>query len=226
MAKKKTLLIIPIVLLMTIIISAMTPLCVLADDDNYEPRLTAPNSSISYYSSKLNTYFQTGYGMPNCVAYAYGRIYEMNGEKPLITRGSAGDWYYINKSNGYYDYGSEPKLGAVACWSNHVAIVEAISDDGAVTVSESHWGGTYFDVKTYTNMYSHYGQTFYGYIYTYNNGVTKELENKLLNAKKEENTQYKQEKITTPDGVNEFNMLKLNNETTVDEKELFLSQLL
>jgi hypothetical protein len=150
----------------------------------------------------------------------------MNGEKPLITRGSAGDWYYINKSNGYYDYGSEPKLGAVACWSNHVAIVEAISDDGAVTVSESHWGGTYFDVKTYTNMYSHYGQTFYGYIYTYNNGVTKELENKLLNAKKEENTQYKQEKITTPDGVNEFNMLKLNNETTVDEKELFLSQLL
>jgi hypothetical protein len=75
-------------------------------------------------------------------------------------------------------------------------------------------------------MYSHYGQTFYGYIYTYNNGVTKELENKLLNAKKEENTQYKQEKITTPQGVNEFNMIKLNTDTTIDEKELFLSQLL
>ncbi|MFR5876939.1 MAG: CHAP domain-containing protein [Eubacterium sp.] len=226
MAKKKTLLIIPIVILMTIIISAITPICAYADDDNYEPRLTAPNSSISYYSNKLNRYFKTGTPMPNCVAYAYGRIYEMNGEAPLITHGSAGDWYFINKSNGYYDYGSEPKLGAVACWSNHVAIVEAISENGAVTVSESHWGGTYFDTKTYSNMQSHYGQTFYGYIYTYNNGVTKELENKLINAKKEKNTQYKQEKITTPDSINSFNLIKLNADTEVDEKELFLSQLL
>lgn len=226
MAKKKTLLIIPIVLLMTIIISALTPICAYAESDNYEPRLTAPNSSISYYSRELNRYFQTGTPMPNCVAYAYGRIYEMNGEAPLITHGSAGDWYFINKSNGYYDYGSEPRLGAVACWSNHVAIVEAISDDGAVTVSESHWGGTYFDIKTYSDMSSHYGQTFYGYIYTYNNGVTKELENRLLNAKKEKNTQYKQEKITTPEIVNSFNIIKLDMETEVDEKEIFFSQLL
>lgn len=226
MAKKKTLLIIPIVLLMTIIISALTPICAYAESDNYEPRLTAPNSSISYYSRELNRYFQTGTPMPNCVAYAYGRIYEMNGEAPLITHGSAGDWYFINKSNGYYDYGSEPRLGAVACWSNHVAIVEAISDDGAVTVSESHWGGTYFDIKTYSDMSSHYGQTFYGYIYTYNNGVTKELENRLLNAKKEKNTQYKQEKITTPEIVNSFNIIKLDMETEIDEKEIFFSQLL
>lgn len=226
MAKKKTLLIIPVVILMTIIISALTPICAYADNDNYEPRLTAPNSSISYYSGKLNRYFQTGTPMPNCVAYAYGRIYEMNGEAPLITHGSAGDWYFINKSNGYYNYGPEPKLGAVACWSNHVAIVEAISDDGDVTVSESHWGGTYFDVKTYSNMSSHYGQTFYGYIYTYNNGLTKELENRLLNAKKEENTQYKQEKITTPESVNKFSVLNLNTDTTVDEKELILLPLL
>lgn len=226
MAKKKTLLIIPIVIVMTIIISAITPICAYAENDNYEPRLTAPNSGISYYSRELNRYFKTGTPMPNCVAYAYGRIYEMNGEAPLITHGSAGDWYFINKSNGYYDYGTEPQLGAVACWSNHVAIVEAISDDGAVTVSESHWGGTYFDIKTYSDMHSHYGQTFYGYIYTYNNGVTRELEKKLLNAKKEENTQYKQEKITSPESVSEFNILKLSIDTKVDEKELFLSQLL
>ncbi|MBR7060635.1 MAG: hypothetical protein IKI34_02765, partial [Eubacterium sp.] len=84
MAKKKTLLIIPILIIITIIISALSPLSALADEDNgYQPRLTAPNSSIAYYSSKLNRYFQTGTPMPNCVAYAYGRVYEMNGEAPL-----------------------------------------------------------------------------------------------------------------------------------------------
>jgi len=60
-------------------------------------------------------------------------------------------------------------LGAVACWSNHVAIVEKINDDESVTISESHWGGNYFNTKTYYNINSHYGQQFYGYIYAYNN---------------------------------------------------------
>lgn len=196
MAKKKTLLIVPIVILFTILISAFTPISAYAEGENYEPRLTAPNSSIAYYSSKLNRYFQTGTPMPNCVAYAYGRIYEMNGEKPLIDHGSAGDWYFINKRNGYYPYGSTPKVGAVACWSRHVAIVEAVNADGSVTISESHWGGRYFDVATYSNMNSHYGQKFYGYIYTYNNGLSKSLERRLLSATKEKNTQYKQEFVT------------------------------
>lgn len=196
MTKKKTLLIVPIVILLTMIISAFTPISAYAEGENYEPRLTAPNSSIAYYSSKLNVYFRTGTPMPNCVAYAYGRIYEMNGEAPLINHGSAGDWYFINKRNGYYPYGSTPKVGAVACWSRHVAIVEAVNADGSVTISESHWGGQYFDVRTYSNMTSHYGQKFYGYIYTYNNGLSKSLEKRLLSASKEKNTQYKQEFVT------------------------------
>ena len=183
MTKTKKTVILPLVLIFTALISLMTPISAQAEGELYEPRLTAPNSSIPYYSSELNIYFATGTPMPNCVAYAYGRIYEMNGEKPLFTHGSAGEWYGINKSNGYYDYGSEPKLGAVACWSRHVAIVEAINDDGSITISESHWGGQYFDTRTYEDMHSHYGQTFYGYIYTYNNGVSKELEKELINAK-------------------------------------------
>lgn len=134
----------------------------------YEARLTAPAGE-PYYNRTLNAYSQTGYGMPNCVAYAYGRIYELNGTAPKISRGNAGDWWFINKNNDYYEYGSEPKLGAVACWSNHVAVVEGIGLDGEVTVSESHWGGTYFDTKVFVNMNSHYGQAFYGYIYMYDN---------------------------------------------------------
>lgn len=218
MLKKKTPLIITIVLMLTILFTAVAPVSAYANDDNYEPRLTAPNSSIDYYSRKLNVYFQTGSGMPNCVAYAFGRVYEMNGEKPLITHGSAGDWYFINKSNGYYDYGSEPKLGAVACWSRHVAVVEAINDDGSVTISESHWGGTYFDTRTYSNMNSHYGQKFYGYIYTYNGG--KDVTG--------DNSQYMMEPVVNESTINhEFNIIKLDNSNKeIDKKQLFLSMLL
>lgn len=226
MAKKKTLLIIPIAMILSIIIWVFTPLCALAQGEGFKPRLTAPDSGISYYSSEKNRYFQTGTPMPNCVAYAYGRIYEMNGEAPLITHGSAGDWYFINKQNGYYEYGSEPRLGAVACWSGHVAVVEKINDDASITVSESHWGGTYFDTKTFSNMYSHYGQTFYGYIYTYNNGLTKELENRLLNAKKEENTQYKLEAISSPEEENEFSVISLDaNKTVMPKKKTIISRI-
>lgn len=225
MTKKKTLLIVSFILIMTIISSVFAPISAYAEENGYEPRLSAPNSSISYYSSKLNVYFQTGYGMPNCVAYAYGRVYEMNGEAPLIDHGSAGDWYFINKANGYYDYGRTPKLGAVACWSNHVAVVERINADGSVTLSESHWYGSYFDTVTYYDMSSHYGQRFYGYIYTYNDGVNRELEKKLF-TEKEKNTQYKQEAIKTPVGTNQFNLIKLNNTTEIDKTEVFLSTLL
>ena len=222
MTKKKTLLIIPIVVIMTILFSALTPLAAYAEGENYEPRLTAPNSSISYYSSRLNRYFQTGTPMPNCVAYAYGRVYEMNGEAPLINHGSAGDWYFINKRNGYYPYGQEPKVGAVACWSRHVAIVESVGEDGSVTVSESHWGGTYFDVKTFKDMHSHYGQTFYGYIYTYNNGMTQALKKRLLNAKKETNTQYKQDACVTPEDVGEFSITNLEPNTDIVPRDQLL----
>lgn len=225
MTKKTTKLIVSILLLMTIIISAFAPMVALADDDsNYQPRLVAPNSSISYYSRAKNVYFQQGYGMPNCVAYAYGRVYEMNGEKPLIDHGSAGDWYFINKANHYYDYGSTPKLGAVACWSNHVAVVEKINKDGSVTLSESHWRSRYFDTVTYSNMNSHYGQRFYGYIYTYNGGVTSELQKAVLKEKKK-NTQYKQETLVTPEAATQFDIIKLDKELEINQKDLFLATL-
>ncbi len=154
--------------LFTLIILTVFPTTVFAQSSNndFEPRLTAPCGE-PYYTRELNAYAQTGYGMPNCVAYAYGRIYELNGEAPKINRGNAGEWWFINKYNDYYDSGSEAKVGAIACWSNHVAVVEAVNSDGSVTISESHWGGTYFNTAVYSNMSSHYGQAFYGYIYAY-----------------------------------------------------------
>lgn len=137
---------------------------VLAAESSFEPRLTSPGHNNAYYNRSLNVYSQTGYGMPNCTAYAYGRIYEITGEAPLINRGGAGDWWFINKRNDYYEYGSEPQIGAIACWSNHVAVVEAIDGD-TVTISQSHWYGRYFDTDTITVGSNRYGQSFYGFIY-------------------------------------------------------------
>ncbi len=181
---------------------AVSPAVVFADE--FTPRLTAPSGE-PYYTSQLNIYSQTGYGMPNCVAYAYGRIYEINGEAPKLNHGSAGDWWYINKSNGYYEYGDEAKLGAVACWSNHVAVVEEISDSGEITVSESHWGGTYFDTAVYTDMSSHYGQTFYGYIYTYTEPEEEEVQKICFTVSEE----------TEPVEVTQFNVFEVTQCETI-----------
>lgn len=172
-----------ITVLLTIIVTTVFPTTVFADE--YEPRMSAPNGE-PYYTRELNVYAQTGYGMPNCVAYAFGRIYELNGERPLIDRGNAGEWWFINKSNDYYEYGDEPRLGAIACWSRHVAVVEDISESGAVTVSESHWGGKYFNTHVYSNMSSHYGQRFYGYIYAYNEPEEEEIQTPEPQYKMEE----------------------------------------
>lgn len=188
--------------LLTLIIITVFPTTVFAND--YEPRLTAPNGE-AYYTSKLNAYSKTGYGMPNCVAYAYGRIYELNGEAPKISGGNAGEWWFINKYNNYYDYGKEAKPGAVACWSNHVAVVEAVNEDSSVTVSESHWGGRYFNTKTYSDMYSHYGQTFYGYIYAY------EEEEEEPEEKPQKPRAYKIDtKNETPRQIDCFNALEFS----------------
>lgn len=153
-----------IVSLALTVLICLFPSKALAADSSFEPRLTSPSRSNDYYNRTLNAFSQTGYGMPNCTAYVYGRIYEITGEAPYIRRGSAGDWWFINKRNDYYEYGSEPKLGAIACWSNHVAVVEVIDGD-TITISQSHWGGNYFDTDTVTVGANRYGQTFYGFIY-------------------------------------------------------------
>lgn len=151
------------VIMITAII-AVFPFEASAGESSFTPRLSAPGRGNSYYNRTLNAFSKTGYGMPNCTAYAYGRIYEITGKAPLIKRGNASSWWFINKRKGYYDYGKEPQLGAVACWSDHVAVVEKIDGD-RITISQSHWGGKYFDTDTVTVGKSRYGQKFYGFIY-------------------------------------------------------------
>lgn len=138
-------------------------------------RTTAPDSSDFHYYSE-NPFYLSGWGMPNCTAYAWGRFYELSGVRPALSLGNAEDWY--NFSDGYAR-GIIPKLGAVACWrrgetgndndgAGHVAIVEQINADGSIMTSESGYDAYLFETFTRAND-GNWGQssayTFQGFIY-------------------------------------------------------------
>ncbi len=79
-------------------------------------------------------------------------------------------------------------------------------------------------------MHAHYGQKFYGYIYTYNNGLSKKLEKKLLTATNKTNDQYKlelntevsEESVEAPEvtGFGTSEVLELSEATTPENKFL------
>lgn len=139
----------------------------------FTPRLTAPSKKSKYYYSDDNVFHKYGYGMPNCTCYAWGRAYEILGEKPNLCIYDAGEWFSYNKKNKYYSYGTTPKLGAIACYtyknggSGHVAVVEKITED-TVYYSNSAWSGQEFyistsDFKDFTG--GNKGWNFEGFIY-------------------------------------------------------------
>ena len=133
-------------------------------------RLTAPSSS-------NKCYLKAGYGgynqcilitgnscLPNCVGYAWGRVYEISAQygtelptNGLLSTGDASYWWRYNKRiyNRYAPndsppngtprlaYGQYPRLGAVLCWDEggggkcgHVAIVEQIRYNSDESVKE------------------------------------------------------------------------------------------
>ena len=139
-----------------------------------------------WYDKTWNAGFNDGASgdsaLPNCVTYASGRFSEENGQN---LRNIMKDYKGFSNANRWYsdtsmDKGSTPKLGAIACFGGtlgHVAIVEAINDDGTITVSQSNYqakkdynSSNYFQVKTYKKfevgkVASGVGLMFQGYIY-------------------------------------------------------------
>ncbi len=127
----------------------------------------------SEYYTTLNPFHQSGYGLPNCTCFAWGRAYEAFGTRPNLSTGNGDSFWSYNINNGCYPYGSDPMPGSIACWNGgnggHVAFVESVSGDD-VTISQSAWGwrGTdkiweYQTVNRY-NM-SSIQAGFQGYIY-------------------------------------------------------------
>lgn len=149
---------------------------------SYTPRLNdnGIRTSLHWYSNQ-NPYYATGYGMPNCTAYAWGRFWEVgdptnagiNKPDPNKLPGywDGGLWWSkVDRST--YQTGSTPKLGAVICfdhpgYAGHVAIVEVINSDGSIVTSNSAYGGTFFYTQTLypANNYGWGNYVCQGFIY-------------------------------------------------------------
>lgn len=142
----------------------------------FTQRTEAPDSSNAYYYAE-NPFYQSGYGLPNCTCYAWGRFYEISGQRPTLSLGDAEDWWSYPDG---YSRGQTPKLGAVICWrkgaagddsdgAGHVAIVEQINADGSIVTSESGWGSSSLFWRSTRANDGNWGQssayTFQGFIY-------------------------------------------------------------
>lgn len=155
----------------------------------YVPRTTAPDPyDLRWISDEqqyggynrcivINT--ATGSVLPNCTGYVHGRWMEISGNTycPLSVSNAAN--YYSYTADGM-ERGSEPRLGAVICFSTgqggqpgHVAIVEEIVDADTIITSDSNYGAEYFVMRTRTramgwNWWSGSDLVFQGFIYNPN----------------------------------------------------------
>ena len=107
-----------------------------------------------------NPFYQSGFGLPNCTCYAWGRFWEesnddvnsMDNKPTQLPTGDAGVWWPRAVASGYYETGQIPELGAVICFertghAGHVAIVEEIdATTQEITCSNSEYQGRYFYV--------------------------------------------------------------------------------
>ena len=143
----------------------------------FSPRLSSPAKSGWYADYTRN----------NCVAYARCRANEILGRTVDWSSGDGGAGFW--KTSGF-SHGSTPKVGSIACWSGHCAIVESVSGTNIV-LSEAHYsyqpteGGSYKNIvidggggTAGTWFDNYYGavldggkpsectsQTWYGYVY-------------------------------------------------------------
>lgn len=135
----------------------------------YHPRLSDTGMHGNYvFECNYGTH-QFSYPLPNCTSYCMARCHELylerGGQWSDITGSSDPSWFntgptfgnaenwYPNATNPKHGWtrSQTPQLGAIACWGDynglggHVAVVEEIRSDGYVNMSQSHFGGAYFD---------------------------------------------------------------------------------
>lgn len=178
--KRTVTILLAFIMVMTIYIPAATEHSYGASVRTAMPGLYSAEGKTYYYNSN-NPFFAAGLGgtsystshkkyvLGNCTWYAYARASEMNGK--WINRNfrwSASKWWDVNKQYNCYPYGSTPKVGAIACYSNHVAIVEKVVN-GKPYVSESGWKLSSSKPTAASQLYFHYGTPWHsdlkGYIY-------------------------------------------------------------
>lgn len=141
----------------------------------FVPRLNSNGLLTLKYWGSQNPFTASGYGLPNCTCYCYGRSWEITGTPVNTPRGDANTWFGTAPSLGLQT-GQTPKLGAIACYyyanGGHVATVEKINADLSIVTSNSAYGGALFftDESTLSSNYTpswvhNYNGYFQGFIY-------------------------------------------------------------
>ena len=116
--------------------------------------------------------------LANCVGWSWGRMAMLEDDincKIGCWRGNgfpcnAENWIEASKQQNY-EIGTEPRLGAVACWIHksgewgHVANVELINKDGSWLSSESAWNSYYWKSLKYSKTCYKANYKFLGFIY-------------------------------------------------------------
>ena len=102
------------------------------------------DSSKYYQTQTFNKGLNTDNDLPNCVQYDVCRSYEaMQVNKPfkMFNNRSAGG--YPDAGNFYKDSllpkGATLKIGAMACFDNHVAFIERVNADGTCLITDSRY---------------------------------------------------------------------------------------
>jgi hypothetical protein len=174
--------ILSIVLSLLVIIGIIFIIPITSNATGFSQRWSAPlstdknfiNTNYGGYNKCIAIDTKTGFCLPNCTGYAWGRAREILGSSPNLCTTHARDWFGYNTKTKAFPSGTSPKLGAIACWSGgseghgHVAVVEAISGN-KVTISESGYGWeTFYRRDIYNNFYVDNSYKFQGYIYITN----------------------------------------------------------
>lgn len=82
----------------------------------YQPRLNSDNIQGNFHWYSENPFYQSGYGMPNCTCYAWGRFWEIGDplsqhiNRPNLPLGDGGQWWGSAVSAGIYQTGQTPQL--------------------------------------------------------------------------------------------------------------------
>ncbi len=138
-------------------------------------RTTAPSKDNKYYG-KPDPYISAGLGMfqlgGNCTDYAWCRYREcqedMNGSKKLPTSAASRFWDDAVKKKTLKT-GNVAKIGAIACFKNHLAFVENIVGENIRYSSSGYTKNPLtryiFKMKTIKKGGSWNGKKLYGYIY-------------------------------------------------------------
>lgn len=118
----------------------------------FTPRLTSEGMLGSKFYYTDNPFESSGYGLPNCTAYAWGRTYEIAGVRPnYLPLSNGGTWYPDAVEAGNCALGQKPLLGSVICYASttggagHVAVVEQINSDGSFLISQSGYNRPVLD---------------------------------------------------------------------------------